>query len=167
MVIFCLFLKKLSFFRDKEGNFSIQFYFILFLLSLIKDFFGFGACVTLGGFNARITDRLIGGTYMTFLAFWPSLGSTLSKTSSLFAINLLTFKKCAFIQSNSTNLVINYNSTKVMDFVEEKCELLFDPFYPLTGVLLIYGIIWVLISNKYFKRLQSLPKEDWQINLEK
>lgn len=167
IVIFCIFLKNLSIFRDKEGNFTIESYFILFLISLIKDFSGFGALVTIGGFNAGITDRIIGGTYITFLTFWPNLGTILSRTSSLFAINFFTFKKCNIFQSNSTNLIINYNSTKLINGNGSECELLFDPFYPLTGVLLIYGAVWVLVSNKYFKNLQSLPKEDWKINMEK
>ncbi|RNA31167.1 acetyl-coenzyme A transporter 1 [Brachionus plicatilis] len=102
---------------------------------------------------------------MTFLAFWPSLGSILSKTSALFSINLLTFKKCENIHSNSTFLNIT-NSTQIVVGGDKECELLFDPFYPLTGVLLVYGVVWVLISNRYFKRLQALPKEDWKINLE-
>ncbi|CAF1092273.1 unnamed protein product [Brachionus calyciflorus] len=164
--LFSIFLFNLNLFKTETKQFSFLFYISLFLLSLINEFFAFGAYVTLGSFHAKISDRLIGGTYMTFLAFWPNLGSNISRTGGLFLINLLTFKKCGVpnsdIKRNDTISVLN-STTFINSFKTEKCEVLFDPFYPLTIFLIIFGLIWVIISRKYLKLLQNVPKSEWKI----
>ncbi|CAF0929729.1 unnamed protein product [Brachionus calyciflorus] len=167
--LFSIFLFNLNLFKNEKTLFSLIFYLSLFLLSIINEFLGFAAQVSMGSFHAKISDRLIGGTYMTFLTFWPHLGSSLSKTSALFFINLLTFKKC-----NVTNLDIKQNdtisrlnSTDISTFLVKtaKCEILFDPFYPLTILLIIFGVFWVIISKNYFDLLQKESKSQWKITL--
>lgn len=51
-------------------------------------------------FFSRISDPRFGGTYITFLNTVTNLGTTLTSTVALGAIDLLTFKKCSFNSYN-------------------------------------------------------------------
>ena len=163
IVIFCLFLFNMSFFQDENKNFSLFFYIVLFILDFLNGFFAFAASITLGGFNARISDRLIGGTYMTFLAFWQNTGANMARTSIFFLINSLSFKKCEMDFRNQTILFNSTNSTLSNSITKTNCSLVLDPYYPIASVFIMFGIFWLFFTKKYFKRIQNLPKSEWTL----
>jgi hypothetical protein len=68
-------------------------------ISLITSVFNFIMYVSLGSFNAQISDKSIGGTYMTFLSLWLSLGMNWTRTLALYLINFSTNKSCLFDES--------------------------------------------------------------------
>ncbi|CAF0910093.1 unnamed protein product [Brachionus calyciflorus] len=161
---FGIFLFFFDHFRDNNGKFSLVFYIILAIWKLVDGFFSSATSISLGSFNAHISDRLISGIYMTFLSFWPNIGANISRTSILFILNLITIPNCErdskFGNITNTTFLGQRNSHK------NQCSSLFEPIYPLTLVVCIFAAIWLLLSTKYFNRLQKLAKSEWEIKLE-
>lgn len=161
---FGLFLFYIDYLKDKNEDFSLFIYILLGLWKLIDGFLSSATSICLGSFNAQISDRLISGLYMTFLSFWPNLGANLSRTSILFLFNLITFKKC------EQNVNYNYGQNKTISenkemFNKQKCDLLFEPTYIIIIALCIYAALWLLLSRKYFRCVQKLPKSEWEVKL--
>ena len=44
-----------------------------------------------------------------------------------------------------------------------QCITLSDPYYYLTGILAIIGLIWIISIRKLTIRLNNLPKSDWSV----
>jgi MFS transporter, PAT family, solute carrier family 33 (acetyl-CoA transportor), member 1 len=64
--------------REDDGrSFPIYYYVAFFLMNLITSSITFVTFVAIGSFYAQISDKAIGGTYMTFLALWSNLGKLL------------------------------------------------------------------------------------------
>ena len=87
-------------------------------ISLITSIFNFSIYISLGSFNAKISDKSIGGTYMSFLSLWTSLGNNLTRTIALYLVNFSTTKNClfddSFFSSVSTivpSIVLSFFST--------------------------------------------------------
>lgn len=70
--------------------------------------------ITLLEFFASICDSRIGGTNMTLLATVVNLGSTGSKTGSLWLLDFLTFKQC----SVDHNTLCSYNNGTYVRIVQ-------------------------------------------------
>ncbi len=85
-------------------------------ISLITSVFNFIMYVSLGSFNAQISDKSIGGTYMTFLSLWMSLGMNWTRTVALYLINFSTTKGCLFDESYFSTLSTIVPSTIVTYF---------------------------------------------------
>ncbi len=168
---FCILIYNISVFEENTHNYSMLFYIVWFIWNLIDGFFSFSTSIVLGSFNARISDQIVGGTYLTFLALWNIIGANLARTSTLYIIGLLSFKKCYSDFENlnpqnetfsSSNLSTTILSNKQQS--NQNCELLFDPFYPIAALSLAFGIAWLILSKRYFKYIQSLPKSEWKIS---
>lgn len=52
--------------------------------------------VTQMGFNARISDPLLGGTYMTMLNTMSNLGNYWPSSTALWFVDMLTWSSCGF-----------------------------------------------------------------------
>ena len=69
-------------------------------------------------FNARISDPVIGGTYMTMLNAISNLGTRWPKTLMLGAVENLTWKRCRFNLKNvkSSNIRYRFASYEIVRF---------------------------------------------------
>lgn len=161
---FGIFLLFLDHFKTKNLDFSLFIYIILGFWKLFDGFLSSATSISLGSFNAHISDRLISGLYMTFLSFWPNLGANISRTSILFLFDLITFKNCEANTSfnDKQNKTISENKR---GFNQPKCDVIFEPTYLIIAALCIYAAVWLLISRRYFRSIQKLPKSDWEVKL--
>ncbi len=73
------------FFKDSNNEYPFYYYVICVLINAVHSVFVYTIFVAQVSFFAKVSDKKIGGTYMTFLNTMSNLG----KKAALFAFNLL------------------------------------------------------------------------------
>ncbi|CAH8440576.1 unnamed protein product [Schistosoma margrebowiei] len=127
-------------------------------------------------FNAKISNPIIGGSYMTLLNTVSNLAGSLGITVSLALIEPLTIRSCTksanhsgiytntsgiFLTNssateNTTYYPLNGNSTSINPI--ESCVNVFDGYYiEVIALLFIGSILFVVFFYPKAKYLQSLP----------
>ena len=94
-----------------DGSFPSYYYAVLtglFVLHRISLYIMFVAVMA---FFARISDPLVGGTYMTLLNTFSNLGYMWSKSFSLWFVDQITFKYCHLLRPNCLILTIGILQT--------------------------------------------------------
>jgi MFS transporter, PAT family, solute carrier family 33 (acetyl-CoA transportor), member 1 len=122
-------------------------------------------------FMARISDPLVGATYMTLLNTISNLGGRWVKTFFLWFVDIVTWKSCVYDEvkafSNFTVPVENNcgNSDAKTECIESggRCRIDIDGYYIEVVINVIYGIIWYHWGKRTINYLQSLPLSDWHI----
>ncbi len=59
-----LFVFVTPYFKTENGGFTYKYYFLYFIITLTNSVLSYVFFVSVGSFQARITDKTIGGTYM-------------------------------------------------------------------------------------------------------
>ncbi|CRL01967.1 CLUMA_CG015131, isoform A [Clunio marinus] len=122
-------------------------------------------------FMARISDPLVGGTYMTLLNTISNLGGRWVKTFFLWFVDIITWKSCIFDEaslSNSTMLLTD-NKCENKDAKLEctnnggKCRIDIDGYYIEVALNVVYGIIWYQWGKRVLHHLQNLERHEWHI----
>jgi PAT family acetyl-CoA transporter-like MFS transporter 1 len=99
------------------------------------------------------------------------LGGKLFYTFSLWLVDVLTWKSCAYDPTslNSTSSFID-NDCSDENLISQctesggKCEIVIDGFYIEAVINTCFGILWYLYSRRYAVKLQELPLEAWHVN---
>jgi hypothetical protein len=47
-----------------------------------------------------------------------------------------------------------------------ECEIEFDAYYLLSGILVVVGIAWFLLMYKMVKRIGRREKNDWKLTID-
>lgn len=138
-------------------------------------------------FYAKITDPLLGGTYMTLMTTITNLGSVWMKTIFLSLMDILTWKSCIFKPFSGTNetevfagssIVLTpscYQSSSQNQCTENggSCETILDGFFIEIIVGVVFAFFWFYFGGKLICKLQNLPIKSWHVlssqtrNLEK
>lgn len=114
-----------------------------------------------------IAPRLLGGTYMTLMNI-SYIGGKLSRSFSLWFVDVVTWKSCAYDQVlNSTILIDNYCGDEFakMECINSGgyCRIDIDGFYIEVAINVVFGIIWFQWAKGIIKYLQELPISDWHV----
>lgn len=62
------------FFKDEENNYPFYYYLLCILVSGLNSCFVSAQSVTVIAFNTRVSDKTVGGTYMTLLNTIGNIG---------------------------------------------------------------------------------------------
>ncbi|KAH9594159.1 Major facilitator super domain-containing protein 3 [Schistosoma haematobium] len=170
--------------KDKPTySFPLIFYAILISGFLLDKITAIVIFVQFQAFNAKISDPVIGGTYMTLLNTVSNLAGALGTTVSLALIERLTIHSCTknashsgihtntsgiFLNSslateNTTCYTLDGNNTCINPI--ESCVKVFDGYYIEVIALFFIGLIlfiWFLYPTA--KYLQSLPATKFSYN---
>ena len=76
----------------EDGSFPSYFYILLTFVFVLHQTTMFTRDVSEMAFNARISDPLVGGTFITLLMSFSNLGSLWSKSFSLWFVGQITLK---------------------------------------------------------------------------
>jgi len=112
-------------------------------------------------FHAKISDPLIGGTYMTLLNTVSNLGGVWPSSLSLWAIDGLTWKTCKGVVGD-----LSCNSAAEKKFCTDSggsCAISIDGYYIETGICVFLGIIWLLWKRRTLVNLQNLDENAWKV----
>lgn len=133
-----------------------------------------------------LTDRKIGGTYMTLLNTITNLGTIYPSTFGMYLINLFNVKKCINVNqfdNNSSNFTSVYQKTNgTVNLFENQCsggkeslecikyggncQTVSYEYYFLNGFFSVVGIIWIFSVRKMVINLNGLPKSAWEFKRE-
>jgi len=125
--------------------------------------------VCIGAFQARISDPLIGGTYITLLNTFSNLGSTWPRFFVLRAIDYFTIATCQ-VGENGTSLTANgaecvsEEGKDVCSAAGGQCIMERDGYFTTTGICLALGIFLMLAYIlPTVRKLQALPLAKWRV----
>lgn len=82
-------------FKDANNEYPLYYYVLCLLINMGHTVFAYTMFVSQMSFYAQISDKTIGGTYMTFLNTISNLGGVWPQTLALYLANVLTFKYCS------------------------------------------------------------------------
>ena len=93
--------------------------------------------------------------------------STITNASQFIVNNTTNFD--SFLLSNNMNVSSYVNKCSSTELSIEcknlggQCITLSDPYYYLTGILAVIGLIWIISIRKLTIQLNNLPKSDWSV----
>lgn len=173
-------------FRYGENEFPLYYYVICLLINMAHTVFAYTMFVSQMSFYAQISDKSIGGTYMTFLNTISNLGGVWPQTVALYLANVLTFKYCssdillastksASSLNNSTNLTESLqlieNNTCSSEVLSKDCVNLggvcltqIDAYYIEAVACTVFAIFWIYKFKGVMFKLQDIPKSAWKLN---
>lgn len=104
------------FFQESNKEFSMKYYILLLIMSLIQSVILHSMFVSQMAFFAKISDKRIGGTYMTLLNTISNMGGSLAGTLALYIAGWISIKQCIIYSSPEPNFHTNtslifHNST--------------------------------------------------------
>lgn len=167
-------------FKDGNGDYPFYYYILCLVINMISSVFAYTMFVSQMAFYAQISDKSIGGTYMTLLNTLSNLGGVWPNTLALYAASYLTFKYCS-PEKLPGDLALNATSyestisaisgnTCASDIDQKSCSSLggvcvtqIDAYYIETAFCTIVGIIWLLKFKNLMYYLQALPKAAWKL----
>lgn len=140
-------------------------------------------------FMAKISDPLVGGTYMTLLNtirlvtnfteiefelkdFCPcsNLGGRWVKTFFLWLVDIITWKSCVpdwshqFFNSTLTDINCGDKASKSECTAKGgKCMVDIDGYYIEVAINVVYGIIWYQWGKRMLNHLQKLQRHEWHV----
>ncbi|KAI0259004.1 acetyl-coenzyme A transporter 1-domain-containing protein [Gloeopeniophorella convolvens] len=148
---------------------STGFFVFLIIQTVLGSFAGTIQFVGISAFHTKISDPVIGGTYMTLLNTFTNLGGTWPKYFVLKAVDFFSVATCEVGQATSTLTV------KAAECVSEQgkahcadiggqCITERDGYYITTGICLTLGVIsFVTYILPTARKLQALPVTKWRI----
>ncbi|KAK5641244.1 hypothetical protein RI129_009791 [Pyrocoelia pectoralis] len=148
--------------NPKEGL-PTSYYILLLVCYSLHQICVYSMFVAIMAFFARISDPLVGGTYMTLLNTVTNLGGNWPATLALWFVDALTWKQC----TEGTNEIVNTcsNSTETEWCVKSggKCITTIDGYYIETLVCAVIGFIWLSWGKKKIQHIQSLSEHSWKL----
>lgn len=123
-------------------------------------------------FFAKISDPLVGGTYMTLLNTISNLGGSWVQTFFLWFVDIISWRRCIFDENslNNSTIVLPLENKCIDKVAKDECakngghcHIDLDGYYIEACINVIYGIIWFYFGRKLIMHLQNLPSGDWFI----
>ncbi|XP_050525715.1 acetyl-coenzyme A transporter 1-like isoform X2 [Daktulosphaira vitifoliae] len=148
----------------KGGNGEIiipfEYYVYLGIFVFVFEVVVYFMLVAMLAFFSRISDPLIGGTYMTLLNTVSNLGTSWTTTLSLSVVEWLTFKSCT---SNLKNNCSSNNHIEECKLDGQSCTIFLDGYYLEIAICLVLGTMWYVYYNKKLRNLQKKSEDHWTV----
>ncbi|XP_040469375.1 acetyl-coenzyme A transporter 1 isoform X3 [Falco naumanni] len=115
--------------------------------------------VAIMAFNAKVSDPLIGGTYMTLLNTVSNLGGNWPSTVALWLVDPLTVKECAGAQEQTCGTTV---AAELCTKAGGSCVTTLDGYYVESVICVILGFGWWFLLGPKFKKLQDEGQSSWK-----
>ncbi|KAL8187909.1 UNVERIFIED_CONTAM: hypothetical protein K2H54_057793 [Gekko kuhli] len=142
-----------------EGGFPIYYYIILLLSYALHQITLYSMYVAVMAFNAKVSDPLIGGTYMTLLNTVSNLGGNWPATVALWLVDPLTVKECVGIQGHDCGTAA---AAELCTKEGGSCVITLDGYYVESITCVVLGFAWWLFLGPKFKKLQDERPTSWK-----
>ncbi|KAJ7102769.1 acetyl-coenzyme A transporter 1-domain-containing protein [Mycena epipterygia] len=150
---------------------SAGFFVFLVVHTVLTSFTSTIQFVGSSAFFTRISDPVIGGTYMTLLNTFSNIGTMWPKWFVLKSVDLFTVATCQ-IADDSTYFgeavteCVSQQGKKLCAELEGHCLVIRDGYYLVSTFCMIFGVVFlVLYTIPTAWRLQSLPTNSWRVKL--
>ncbi|KZP32438.1 hypothetical protein FIBSPDRAFT_723039 [Athelia psychrophila] len=149
---------------------STGFFTFLVIHTVLSSFSSTVQFVGLSAFHARISDPVIGGTYMTLLNTFTNLGGTWPRFFVLKGVDFFTVATCNVTDAGSGlttqigECVSDVGKSVCVDAAGE-CIMERDGYYWVSGMCLTFGVAFLLgYIIPTARKLQALPVSQWRIS---
>ncbi|KAG9338742.1 hypothetical protein JZ751_025411 [Albula glossodonta] len=143
----------------QEGGFPVYYYAVVLLSYAVHQVALYGMYVATMAFNAKVSDPVIGGTYMTLLNTVTNLGGNWPSTLALWLVDPLTTKVCQGAVRQSCG------SPEEVGLCTKEggvCVTLLDGYYVESVICVVIGFGWWFWLGKKMRRLQEESPSAWQ-----
>lgn len=143
----------------QEGGFPVYYYAIVLLSYALHQVALYSMYVACMAFHAKVSDPLIGGTYMTLLNTVTNLGGNWPSTVALWMVDPLTSKECQGAVGQSCG-----SPEEAGLCVKEGgvCVTTLDGYYVESVVCVAIGLAWWVWLGKRMRRLQEQSPAAWR-----
>uniref|UniRef100_A0A1A7YEL6 Acetyl-coenzyme A transporter 1 n=1 Tax=Iconisemion striatum TaxID=60296 RepID=A0A1A7YEL6_9TELE len=143
----------------QDGGFPVYYYSIVLLSYALHQVALYSMYVACMAFHAKVSDPLIGGTYMTLLNTVTNLGGNWPSTVALWMVDPLTSKECQGAASQSCG-----SPAEAGLCVKEGgiCVTTLDGYYVESVVCVVIGLMWWVWLGKKMRRLQEQSPAAWR-----
>ncbi|KAJ7596762.1 acetyl-coenzyme A transporter 1-domain-containing protein [Mycena floridula] len=152
---------------------STGFFTFLVVHTVLSSFSATVQFVGISAFHTRVSDPLIGGTYMTLLNTFTNLGGTWPKWFILKGVDLFTVAHCKVPTTASAIELaaqavecVSEHGKSICKQAHGKCMIETDGYYIISALCMAFGILFlVLFTIPSARKLQDLPLSAWRVKL--
>ncbi|CAK6965187.1 acetyl-coenzyme A transporter 1 [Scomber scombrus] len=143
----------------QDGGFPVYYYGIVLLSYAVHQVALYSMYVACMAFHAKVSDPIIGGTYMTLLNTVTNLGGNWPSTLALWMVDPLTSKECQGAVGQSCG-----SPEEAGLCVKEggACVTTLDGYYVESVVCVVIGLAWWVWLGKKMRRLQDESPSAWR-----
>ncbi|XP_029963858.1 acetyl-coenzyme A transporter 1 [Salarias fasciatus] len=143
----------------QAGGFPVYYYAIVLLSYAVHQVALYSMYVACMAFHAKVSDPLIGGTYMTLLNTVTNLGGNWPSTVALWLVDPLTSKECQGAAGQSCG-----SPAEAGLCAKEggSCVTTLDGYYVESVVCVVIGLAWWVWLGKKMRRLQEQSPAAWR-----
>ncbi|XP_018591628.2 acetyl-coenzyme A transporter 1 isoform X2 [Scleropages formosus] len=149
----------------QEKDFPLYYYAVVLFSYAVHQVALYSMYVASMAFNAKVSDPVIGGTYMTLLNTVTNLGGNWPSTLALWLVDPLTLKECrgaAAAQSCGSP-----EAAELCSRMGGTCVTSLDGYYVESLVCVLIGFSWWFLLGKRLKSLQDETPSAWQCRTHK
>ncbi|GLD57110.1 acetyl-coenzyme A transporter 1 [Lates japonicus] len=146
----------------QEGGFPVYYYAVVLLSYAVHQVALYSMYVACMAFHAKVSDPLIGGTYMTLLNTVTNLGGNWPSTVALWMVDPLTSKECQGAVGQSCG-----SPEEAGLCVKEGgvCVTTLDGYYVESVVCVVIGLAWWIWLGKKMRQLQEQSPAAWKCRI--
>lgn len=144
-----------------ENGFPVYYFAVVVFSYALHQVAVYSMYVACMAFHAKVSDPLIGGTYMTLLNTVTNLGGNWPSTVALWLVDPLTTKECQGALGPGQSCA----TTEAAGLCVKKggvCVTTLDGYYVESAVCVVIGLIWWLWLGKKMRRLQEESPAAWR-----
>ncbi|KAJ7480190.1 acetyl-coenzyme A transporter 1-domain-containing protein [Mycena galericulata] len=150
---------------------TMGFFVFLIIQTVLSSFASTVQFVGISAFHTRVSDPLIGGTYMTLLNTFTNMGGTWPKWFVLKGVDLFSVASCK-IQEGTSELVVkatecvSEHGKAACTEVGGECITETDGYYIVSGLCMLFGVAFlVMYIMPTARKLQELPTSAWRVKM--
>uniref|UniRef100_A0A8C6RDD4 Solute carrier family 33 (acetyl-CoA transporter), member 1 n=1 Tax=Nannospalax galili TaxID=1026970 RepID=A0A8C6RDD4_NANGA len=144
---------------EHQGGFPIYYYIIVLLSYALHQVTLYSMYVSIMAFNAKVSDPLIGGTYMTLLNTVSNLGGNWPSTVALWLVDPLTVKECVGASNQNCRTP---DAIELCRKLGGSCVTALDGYYVESIICVFIGFGWWFFLGSKFKKLQDEGPSSWK-----
>ncbi|XP_053357151.1 acetyl-coenzyme A transporter 1 [Clarias gariepinus] len=148
----------------QEDGFPVYYYAVVLLSYAVHQVALYSMFVACMAFHAKVSDPLIGGTYMTLLNTVTNLGGNWPSTLALWLVDPLTSKHCEGAEGQTCG---SPEEAGLCVKAGGMCATALDGYYVESSVCVLIGLAWWIFFGKKMKRLQEESPSAWQCRIRK
>jgi len=150
---------------------TMGFFVFLVIHTVFSSFASTVQFVGISAFHTRISDPLIGGTYMTLLNTFTNMGGTWPKWFVLKGVDMFTVASCK-IKGGSTPLIsqaiecVSETGKAACEQAGGECFIESDGYYTVSALCMLFGVAFlVLYIMPTARKVQELPTSAWRLKM--
>lgn len=169
-LLFCLIATLVVYWFPKPPI-TLGFFAFLIFHTVLSSFASTVQFVGISAFHTRVSDPLIGGTYMTLLNTFTNMGGTWPKWFVLKGVDLFSVAICQVpdagmdVKVQATECVSDHGK-KLCHEINGICTTERDGYYIVSAICMAFGVVFLLaFILPTARKLQALPTSVWRVKM--